>query len=215
MNKLRFYGPFVAGTLALSGCTDPGYLTGEDTAMTRNGAAIGAAVGAFSGWLAGDDREDVLVGAAIGAGAGAIYGNILDKQAAELEQELGEDVTITNTGSELVVTMPQDILFATDSDALTGTLTTDLQTLAASMQRYPDTTIDVIGHADSDGAAEYNQNLSARRANAVSVVLLDQGVAPGRVRAFGRGEDEPIATNLTEEGKAQNRRVEVVIRPTS
>ena len=83
------------------------------------------------------------------------------------------------------------------------------------MNRYPDTTVNVVGHTDNVGAAGYNQDLSARRANAVASVLINGGVAPSRIRAFGRGEEAPIATNLTAEGRQQNRRVEIIILPNA
>jgi outer membrane protein OmpA-like peptidoglycan-associated protein len=87
--------------------------------------------------------------------------------------------------------------------------------MARNLQQYPASTVDVIGHTDNTGSADYNQDLSARRASAVAGVLLEQGVDPARVRSFGRGENEPVATNLTPEGRQQNRRVEIIIRPTN
>ena len=206
------------GALALAGCTDPGYQTGPQN-RTRDGALIGAAAGALLGGTreSGNDRlRNAAVGAAIGAGAGALIGNQLDKQAADLRRDIGnDDVQIVNTGSELVVTMPQDILFATDSASVRGDLQRDLGALANNLRSYPDTTVDVIGHTDNTGAASYNQNLSTQRANSVAQVLLANGVSSGRVRAYGRGENEPVASNLTAEGRAQNRRVEIVIRPNA
>lgn len=186
---------------------------------TQTGALAGAATGALIGIARGDDaderRRGALVGAAIGAGGGALIGNILDRQEAELRQQLGNNVGITNTGDQLIVTMPQDILFDVDSATLTGSLQNDLRTLAASLNRYPNSTVNVIGHTDSDGEAAYNQALSQRRAQAVSSVLINSGVAANRLNSVGRGEDQPIATNYTPEGKRQNRRVEIVITPTA
>jgi outer membrane protein OmpA-like peptidoglycan-associated protein len=96
---------------------------------------------------------------------------------------------------------------------LTGALRNDLSTLASSINSYPDTTVNVIGHADNTGGAAFNQDLSTRRAQSVSSVLVQSGVSSNRVRAIGRGEDAPIASNLTPEGRAQNRRVEITITP--
>jgi outer membrane protein OmpA-like peptidoglycan-associated protein len=109
--------------------------------------------------------------------------------------------------------MPQDILFNIDSTSLRPGLRRDLAVLANNLNDYPDTTVDILGHTDNTGTAEHNQNLSARRASAVAAVLRDAGVAPSRLRAFGRGEDEPVSSNLTAEGRRANRRVEIVIRP--
>ena len=121
---------------------------------------------------------------------------------------------IVNTGDSLVVTMPQNILFATDSYAVRADLQDDLRAVASSLQRYPNSVVDVVGHTDNTGEAAYNQQLSQRRAQAVASVLTRSGVAGSRVRVIGRGEDQPIASNLTPDGRAQNRRVEIIIRPT-
>lgn len=192
---------------------------GDPNQRTKQGALIGGLVGAATGIIAGDDAEErrrgAVLGAAIGAGGGAIIGNQLDKQAAELRQQVGNDVQIVNTGSELIVTMPQDILFAVDSDALRPDLQSDLRALATNLNNYPNSTVDIIGHTDNTGSAGYNQELSQRRAQAVRNVLINSGVDGFRLRAIGRGEDQPVASNLDEAGRAQNRRVEIVIRPNA
>lgn len=208
----------VVGSFALAGCMDPGPEPKNGNTRTQNGALIGAGLGALLGATksSGNNRvKNAALGAAIGAGVGAIVGNQLDKQAAELRGSMGNDVKIVNTGDRLIVTMPQDILFDTGSALVRSDLRNDLRTLATNLNSYPDTTVDVLGHTDNVGAADYNQNLSARRASAVASVLMDSGVRSSRVRAFGRGEDEPVATNQTASGRQQNRRVEIVIRPTS
>lgn len=201
--------------LALSACQAP--LPGQETTNTRTGALVGAGLGAAVGALSGDNTEERIRNAAIGAavlgGAGALGGSVLDRQEAELRQQLGSNIGIVNNGTSLVVNLPNDILFAVDSASLTGGLQQDLITLAGSINRYPDTTVNVIGHTDSDGSAEYNLDLSQRRAQAVSSVLVNAGVSPARVRSTGRGEDQPVASNLTTEGKALNRRVEIIITP--
>lgn len=184
---------------------------------TQQGALGGAAIGALAGVLTGDTRSDrtrrAVVGAAIGAGIGGLAGAELDRQEAELRQQMGSNARIENTGDQLIVTLPQDILFATDSATLTGALQSDLGVLATSLNNYPGTTVNVIGHTDNVGDAAYNQGLSQRRAQAVTSVLINAGVAPSRIRSIGRGEDAPIATNLTPEGRQQNRRVEIIITP--
>ena len=208
----------IAGSFALTGCMDPGPEPQNGNTRTQNGALIGAGLGALLGATkeSGSDRfKNAAIGAAIGAGVGAVVGNQLDKQAAELRGSMGNDVKIVNTGDRLVGTMPQDILFDTDSALVRSDLRRDLGTLANNLRRYPDTTVDVLGHTDNVGTADYNQNLSARRASAVAFVLMDAGVQASRVRSFGRGEDEPVASNQTASGRQQNRRVEIVILPTN
>ena len=156
----------------------------------------------------------ILLSAA-GAAIGGAIGYSLDQQAEDLRASMAnENIVIDNQGDQLLVTMPEGILFDTDSAAIRASLQADLRALARNVQRYPDSTIDVVGHTDNTGSAGYNQDLSARRATAVAGVLLEQGVAPSRVRSFGRGESEPVDTNLTPEGRQQNRRVEIFIRPT-
>lgn len=210
-----------ASLLAVSACsTVTDREANNDFRKTTAGAAIGAGVGAVAGLISGDDgkerKQNALKGAVIGAAGGAVVGNVLDKQAAELRESLGDDrVTITNTGDRLIVTLPQDITFASDSATLSPSIQGDLGAVANSLQSYPNSTVQVIGHTDSTGEAGYNQRLSVDRANSVVSVLAGNGVSAARLQPIGRGEDQPVASNLTEEGKAQNRRVEIVILPTA
>ncbi|MCO6383196.1 MAG: OmpA family protein [Vannielia sp.] len=201
-----------AAATFLAGCEGVG-------PKTQNGALAGAAVGALAGVALGDDEESRRRGAVLGAAAGAAVGGAiganLDKQARELDNNLDGRIKVVNTGDRLIVTMPQDILFATDSTALNATLQDDLYTLARSLNDYPNTTVQVVGHTDNTGSAAYNQDLSERRALAVRSVLLNGGVSSGRVQAFGRGESQPIASNQSTSGRAQNRRVEIVIIPNT
>lgn len=207
--------------LALTACSNPDTAANNnDFRKTGTGAAIGAGVGALAGLVSGDNsqekKQNALKGAVIGAAGGAAIGNVLDRQAADLQKSLGNDrVTITNTGDRLIVTLPQDILFASDSASLRSDLQSDLIAVANNLQSYPESTVQVIGHTDSSGEAAYNQRLSVDRANAVVNVLAGAGVPQSRLRGIGRGEDQPVASNLTSEGKAQNRRVEIVILPTA
>ena len=205
-----------ASSLALTACQAP--IQGQGNQNTQQGAVGGAVLGGLLGLAVGaDDNNDrvrnAAIGAALGAGLGAAGGANLDRQEAELRSQLGSNVGIVNNGTSLTVTLPQDILFAVDSTTLSGGLQNDLVSVAASLNRYPDTTVNVIGHTDNTGAAAYNQDLSQRRAQAVSSVLINAGVAPQRIRSIGRGEDQPIASNLTPQGQAQNRRVEIIITP--
>ena len=189
----------------------------NDNLNTRGGAAAGAVAGALIGAATGDNRRDrqrqALIGAALGAGAGAAIGSALDRQEEELRQALGNNASIVNNGQNLTVTLPNNVLFATDSAVVSGTSQNDLFAVARSLNNNPNTTVNVIGHTDNVGDAGYNFDLSQRRAQAVTSVLISGGVAPQRIRSIGRGEDAPIASNLTPEGRQQNRRVEIVITP--
>lgn len=208
----------MAGTLALSACVDPNAYPNDPNARTRNGAVIGGLVGAVAGASTardGDELKGAILGGALGAGTGALIGRDLDRQAAELRGSLNSNISVTNNGDFLTVNMPQDLLFDTNSAAVRPDLRSDLQTVASSLLKYPNSRIEVIGHTDSTGSAAFNQDLSQRRASSVASVLRDGGVQGARLAAFGRGEDQPIATNLTPEGRAQNRRVEIIIRPTN
>ncbi len=161
-------------------------------------------------------RNRALKGTILGSAAGAIIGNQLDKQEAELRNAMGkENVLIQNTGNRLIVTLPEDILFGVDSTTFRPDLMTNIKALSANLHRYPDTTVQVIGHTDNTGAANYNKSLSIGRANKVMDALIGNGVARYRIIAIGRGEDEPVASNLTAEGRAKNRRVDIVILPNN
>ena len=189
----------------------------NDNRMTGQGAAVGAGLGALVGAATGDNKSERirngLIGASLGAAAGATVGNAPDKQEQEPRNQMGGNVAIVNNGQNLTVTLPQDILFATNSTTVSGAAQGNLATLARSLQNYPNSTVNVIGHTDDVGEAAFNFDLSQRRAQAVSSVLISNGVAPARIRSIGRGEDQPVATNLTAEGRQQNRRVDIVITP--
>tara|TARA_R110002096_G_scaffold414611_1_gene615782 strand:- start:14812 stop:15444 length:633 start_codon:yes stop_codon:yes gene_type:complete len=197
------------GAFTLAACT-------EDPDKTKKGAAIGAAAGLISGILTGDDSNGKIKRTLAGAAIGAAIGNQLDKQEEELRADLGgSGAVITNTGDRLIVTLPEAITFDTASASVRPSLAGSLVRLADSLNKYPDTDIDVIGHTDSVGDNSYNQGLSNRRADSVSTILINNGVSSGRIRSYGRGEDQPIASNDTFSGRAANRRVEVIITPSS
>ncbi len=211
-----------AALMTLGACTDPynqgytGDVSADPNARAKSGAITGALIGGVIGATRhGDDKlAKAATGAILGGLVGGAIGSQLDAQAQELRRDLDTNgVSVVNTGSELVVTMPQDVLFATDSSVVRADLQRDLYTLAGSLNRYPDTTVEVIGHTDSDGEASYNQRLSEARARSVADILVGAGVPRQRIVAYGRGEDMPVASNFTPEGKAQNRRVEFIIRP--
>lgn len=183
---------------------------------TLTGALTGAAVGAVTGAATADGSDTgrrAIGGAIIGGAAGALIGQQLDRQAEELRRQLGGNVDIRNTGEELVLTLPQDLLFATDSATLRPDLQRDLGIIATNLVNYPRSDVIVIGHTDNVGAAAYNQTLSERRAQSVATVLRAQGVAANRIQTIGRGLTQPVASNDNAQGRQQNRRVEIFIRP--
>ena len=206
------------GALTLGACTNPAYLDSNDPhSKAKQGALIGGLLGAGVGALTSDDDKAATIAGSAVAGAlvGGLIGNELDKQEAELRQQLDDDISIVNTGDRLIVSLPNDLTFDTDSYFVRPVLKADLAKVADSLQRYPNSTVQVIGHTDSDGEASYNLALSQRRANAVADELQAGGVSYSRIRTSGRGEDEPVASNLDAAGKAQNRRVEIVVIPNA
>lgn len=208
----------ICGALSLgllAGCVQNPYQYEDPNARTKGaaiaGGLVGAAIGAKSG---GDDRlAKAVIGGAIGAGIGAAIGNSLDQQAAELRQQLGANANVVNTGNGINVTMGQDVLFATDSFTVRPDQAYNLNAIAQNLLRYPNSRVEIVGHTDSDGEAAYNQSLSERRAAAVRDVIASNGVPVSRLSAYGRGESQPVASNLTAAGKQQNRRVEIAIIP--
>lgn len=200
----------LSATLILSSC---GSLTN-----TQKGAAIGvgggAAVGAGVGKLAGNTVIGSIVGAAVGGAAGALIGKKMDKQKKELEAVLPEEATVetVNDGEALKVTFDSGILFATNSSTVSAASKSALKNLATSLNQNPDTDIKIVGHTDSTGKVDYNQTLSEKRAKSVYDYLMqEQGVSSKRMSYEGKGINEPVADNSTAEGRALNRRVEILI----
>jgi outer membrane protein OmpA-like peptidoglycan-associated protein len=206
----------LSGVLVLSACADSTTRIQDPNYRAQNGAVAGALIGGILGAssVKNDKGRAALLGAALGAGVGGAIGSNLDSQAADLRNRFGNpNVTVTNMGDYLLVNMPDDLLFATGSATVNGALQADIRSVAANLISYPDSNIQVIGNTDNVGAAAFNQDLSQRRAVAVADILLGAGVPSSRLSAFGRGEDNPVASNLTDSGRAQNRRVEIIIRP--
>ena len=208
----------MAAGLALSllaGCVTTDQVTGErNPNRTANGAIIGAVGGAALGTLAGgDDRRNALIGAGIGALAGAGIGHYMDQQEQTLRQRLaGTGVGVTRISqSQIVLNFPADITFDFDRADVKGQFVPTISSAGNVLGNYPQTTVDVYGFADSTGSDQYNLDLSARRAMAVSSVLINSGVIRQRLAAQGMGEGYPVADNATPAGRARNRRVEVRI----
>lgn len=185
-------------------------------------AAIGGVAGAVGGYFLGDliggkrDRTEKIVGAGIGAVAGAGIGAYMDAQEKKLREETaGSGVDVIREGDNLMLRMPSGITFAYDRADVQPQFQPVLNDVAKVLKDYPSTYIDVYGHTDSDGSDTYNQSLSERRAQSVASYLGAQGVQTARVATRGFGETQPIGSNSTAEGKAQNRRVEIKIVPVT
>ncbi len=181
---------------------------------TQTGAAVGtvggAAAGAVIGKVAGSTAKGAIIGAVVGGAAGAIIGHQMDKQAKELEQNI-PGAQVERVGEGIQVTFDSGLLYDFDSDAIKPTAQDNLRQLATSLGAYPNTDLVIVGHTDSVGSADYNQQLSERRAMSAARYLVSVGVDGARVVTQGRGETEPVASNDTEAGRAANRRVEVAI----
>lgn len=184
----------------------------------KKGAGIGTvgggAVGAVVGHKTGSTARGTIIGAVAGGAAGALIGRRMDTQAEKLAREL-EDAQVSRVGEGIAVTFDSGILFAFDSAELKSEARSNLRKLADTLEAETRTNVMILGHTDSDGSDSYNQRLSERRGRSAEDYLTSLGVASSRVVSHGRGEAEPIASNATEEGRRQNRRVEVAIYASS
>jgi outer membrane protein OmpA-like peptidoglycan-associated protein len=210
----------LAATLALSACTTTNPFTGESQlSNTAGGALIGTGGGAVAGALigaavGGDPRVGALIGAGVGGLSGAAIGNYMDKQEAELRAQLqGTGVSVTRVGQQIVLNMPSNITFSTDQSQVQPQFNQTLVSVALVLKKYDKSIIDVYGHTDSQGDDNYNLSLSQRRAVSVATILANQGIDQRRFFIEGKGKTSPIASNATEQGRAQNRRVEIQIAP--
>ena len=212
-------GLAMCATVAAAGCQTTNPYTGEQqTSKTTIGAAIGAiagaAIGAATGKDAKDRRKRALIGAGVGGLAGAGVGAYMDKQEAELRKKLaGTGVSVTRQGDNIVLNMPGNITFQTGSADLNANFYKVLDGVGMVTQKYDKTLIVIEGHTDNVGSDENNQALSERRASAVGQYLLGKGINGQRVLTAGLGESRPIASNDTDAGRSQNRRVEVRLEP--
>lgn len=181
---------------------------------SQKGAVIGGAgggvVGAVVGRSMGNTALGAIIGAAVGGVAGSVIGRNMDKQAEELAKEIA-DAEIIREGEAILIKFKESVLFGFDRSDLSVTAKTNLDKLKATLLKYPETNIMVIGHTDSKGTESYNQSLSERRANSVTAYTNEYGINWARLTAKGMGEMDPIASNDTEDGSAANRRVEFVI----
>ncbi len=211
------YFAVVVMILALVGCetTDP--YTGErKTSNSTKGAAIGAAVGAVLGAVINHDdrKQGALVGAALGGITGGGVGNYMDQQESALRERLRRSgVSVVREGDNIRLVMPGNITFATGDANIRADFYEVLNSVGLVLKEFDQTYIEISGHTDSTGSAQFNQRLSEQRASSVSRYLISQGISGGRISAVGYGFRYPAASNSTEEGRQLNRRVELELRP--
>lgn len=218
--KLIVTGVSIAALLGAAACTttDP-YSSTPRRNNTGTGVIAGALGGALLGYLTNtsnseEGRKNALIGAGIGALGGAAVGQYMDRQQRALEAELsGTGVGVARQGDNLVLRMPSDVTFATNQSSIDSRFLATLDDVARVLQQYDQSLVDVVGHTDSSGGDAINQPLSERRASSVASYLIDRGILRERLYVAGVSSRNPIADNGTPQGRAQNRRVEILIRP--
>ena len=222
LNRLLILSFVAVLTASLSGCKTLDAFTGEEkTSSTTKGSAIGAGIGALIGYVSARDkssrdrRKAILIGAGVGGLSGAAVGNYMDKQEAELRDQLqGTGVSVTRSGDDVILNMPGNITFETGKYELNPNFHSVLDSVVLVLNKFNQTLIEVAGHTDSVGSKEFNQRLSYNRSMTVGRYLMDVGgIDFDRVMTVGRGEDRPIADNSTAQGRQLNRRVELTLIP--
>ncbi len=196
----------VATTFGLGACASMSKK--EQGAAT--GAAAGAAIGGIIGNQTGSTARGAIIGAVVGGAAGAVIGHQMDQQAKELDASI-TGARVERVGEGIQVTFDSGLLFAYDSDVVQPAAQANLTELARSLKKYPESSLLIVGHTDHMGDDMYNQRLSERRANAAAAYLEAQGIPRSRIQTSGKGESEPVASNDSDAGRQQNRRVEVAI----
>jgi outer membrane protein OmpA-like peptidoglycan-associated protein len=205
----------LALSLAVVGCTTTNPYTGEEEVnKTSKGAGIGALAGLLTAVVVGGDRKTLLIGAGIGALVGGGVGHYMDKQEDKLRMQLqSTGVSVTRSGDSIILNMPGNVTFATGSSNISADFYRVLDSVALVLNEFEKTYIDVTGHTDNTGSAELNQRLSEARASSVARYLESQKVVAQRFVTTGHGFNQPIASNDTPEGRALNRRVEIILTP--
>jgi outer membrane protein OmpA-like peptidoglycan-associated protein len=214
-------GLLLGTVLLVAGCMTYDPYTGEqEVSKTTKGAAVGAGVGVAVGLITGDSSSErkkraLLLGAAGGLAGGAV-GNYMDRQEAKLRAQLqGTGVSVTRSGDNIILNMPGNVTFQTNSADINASFYQVLNSVAIVLKEFDKTVVDVAGHADSVGSDDTNLALSQRRASSVSSYLGAQGIDSQRLITVGYGESRPIASNDTPEGRQQNRRVEITLLPVT
>jgi len=209
---------FMIGIFTVQSCTTDPYTRERQTSRTVWGSIIGGAAGAAAGAATGSDSESrrkrALIGLGVGALAGGAAGAYMDRQEAQLRQRLeATGVSVSRVGDRIVLNMPSNITFQTDSADISSRFYDVLNSVAQVLNEYDKTIVDVTGHTDSTGEESYNLELSRRRATSVAQYLIAQGVNSTRIAAQGMGESQPVASNAAPEGRQANRRVEIELSP--
>ena len=218
VNRFLKVAVVAAAVFAVAGCETVNPYTQEtQTSKAAKGAGIGAAAGAVVGLLTkGDKLQNALIGAGVGALAGGGVGYYMDVQEKKLRDRMaGTGVTVTRMGDNITLNMPSNITFALNSADLNQQFFNALDGVSMVLKEYDKIVIEVAGHTDSSGSDQYNQALSERRAQAVAGYLGSHGVKTQRLITIGAGEAHPVASNDTEQGRSQNRRVELTIVPVT
>ena len=218
MNKKILMVTLLATTVGITGCSTINPYTGEEqTSSAVKGGAIGAATGALVGVLASskhDRGKGALIGAATGAAVGGGIGYYMDVQEAKLRQKMkGTGVSVTRQGDNIILNMPNSVTFDTNSSQVKAAGANTLSGVAMVLKEYEKTRVNVVGHTDSSGGRDLNMRLSQERADSVGSNLITQGVDASRISMSGVGPDQPVASNSTAAGKAQNRRVTITLSP--
>lgn len=179
---------------------------------TAAGAAAGSAIGAIAG--GGDGAwKGAAIGAVVGAVGGGLMGNYMDKQAQEMQAVIDQNDRLRKEQETIYLTLGTDVLFDSGKATLQPGARTKLAELAGILARYPRTIVTITGNTDNRGSVELNDRLAKERAQAVADELVANGVSPSRILTFGAGFSNPLATNDTPEGRQQNRRVDIVVKP--
>ncbi len=204
--------------VSVTACTTNPYTGEREASKKAIGAGIGAAVGAVLGALTGDDaderRKRALIGAGVGALAGAGVGAYMDAQENKLRQQLqGTGVSVVRLGDDIVLNMPGNVTFPVNQADVRADFFAVLDSVSLVVNEYDKTLIDITGHTDSTGDGSYNLSLSQRRANSVGAYLQSRGITSQRILTQGFGENNPVADNSTPQGRRENRRVELVLKP--
>lgn len=206
MKNTFIFGVVIILTAGMFGCSS----WSRTTKGAIGGAAAGAAVGGVIGNQSGNTAAGAIIGAAVGGAAGAWIGHYMDEQAEEMERDL-EGAHVERIGEGIKITFDSGLLFDVDKAALKPASKENLTSLSAILNKYEDTEILLEGHTDATGSEEHNLELSRSRAQSVAVYLESQQVMPTRFTMMGYGEAQPISSNDTSTGRADNRRVEVAI----
>ncbi|MFA7439904.1 MAG: OmpA family protein [Sphingomonadaceae bacterium] len=217
IRTISLAGAMAALVFTTACTTDP--MTGERSmSKAGTGALIGAGAGGLLGVILGgrNNRTETIVGAGIGAVAGAGIGHYMDQQERKLrEQTAGTGIGVERVGDDIVLSMPDNVTFDFNSVALKPQFRPQIEQIAQTLRQYPSTFVDVYGHTDSVGSAEVNQRISEQRAQTVANALATYGVQQARIATRGYGYTMPVASNDTDAGRAQNRRVEIRLSPVT